>query len=82
MSSRIIALALRGVQAATSEYELYSSTSIIILKDDAITDDPISIRQDLVRNLIKEDDRISHAYELLMEGETLNEQRTKIRSLV
>ena len=55
--------------------------SIIMLKDDSITNDPDSIRKDLIRNLIREDDSISYAYELIMEGKTLNEQCTKIRSL-
>lgn len=42
--------------------------SIIILKDDAVTDDQDSVRNDLTRNLINKSDRIEHAYELSMVG--------------
>lgn len=55
--------------------------SIIILKDDAVTDDPESVRNDLTRNLINKSSSIQHAYELTMEGSTLEEQRTKIQKL-
>ena len=51
--------------------------SIIVLKDDAVTDDPESVRNDLIRNMIQNKSNIKHAYELRMEGETLDEQRTK-----
>ncbi len=55
--------------------------SIIILKDDAVTDDQDSVRNDLTRNLINKSDRIEHAYELSMIGTTLEEQHTKIDKL-
>ena len=55
--------------------------SIIILKDDAVTDDQDSVRNDLTRNLINKSDRIEHAYELTMVGTTLEEQHTKIDKL-
>jgi DNA sulfur modification protein DndD len=51
--------------------------SIIILKDDAVTDNPDSMRNELVRNLIKNNNNIKNAYELRMVGETLEEQNTK-----
>lgn len=55
--------------------------SIIILKDDAVTDDPESIRNDLTRNLINKSDMIQNAYELSMIGNSLEEQHTKIKKL-
>lgn len=55
--------------------------SIIILKDDAVTDDPESVRNDLTRNLINRSDKIEHAYELSMIGNSLEEQHTKIEKL-
>lgn len=55
--------------------------SIIILKDDAVTDDPESVRNDLTRNLINKSDKIQHAYELSMVGDSLEEQHTKIEIL-
>lgn len=51
--------------------------SIIVLKDDAVTDDPESVRNDLIRDMIKNKSSIKHAYELRMEGERLDEQKTK-----
>lgn len=51
--------------------------SIIILKDDAVTDDPDSLRNDLIRNMIQSNGKIKKAYELKMEGEEIDEQRTK-----
>ena len=55
--------------------------SIIILKDDAVTTDPDSVRNDLIRGLIRKNNSIQHAYELKMEGSSLEEQRTKIEIL-
>lgn len=55
--------------------------SIIILKDDVVTDDPESVRNDLIRNMIQKQSNIKYAYELRMEGETLDEQRTKSKKL-
>jgi DNA sulfur modification protein DndD len=55
--------------------------SIIILKDDAVTTDPESVRNDLIRNLISKKASIKHAYELKMDGTTVEEQRTKIEIL-
>src|SRR5690606_548964 len=55
--------------------------SIIILKDDAVTEDPDNLRNDLIRNMIKSKSKIKNAYELRMEGETIDEQRTKIVKL-
>lgn len=55
--------------------------SIIILKDDAVTDDQNSVRNDLTRNLINKSERIEYAYELSMVGTTLEEQHTKIDKL-
>lgn len=55
--------------------------SIIILKDDAVTDDPNSIKNDLIRSLILNDDSIKNAYELLMSGESVEEQHTTIKKL-
>jgi len=55
--------------------------SIIILKDDAVTDDPDALRNDMIRNLIQMDNNIRNSFELKMEGETLDEQHTKIIKL-
>ena len=55
--------------------------SIIILKDDAVTDDPDTLRNDLIRNLIQNDNNIRNSFELKMEGDTLDEQHTKIVKL-
>jgi DNA sulfur modification protein DndD len=55
--------------------------SIIILKDDAVTDDPESVRNDLTRTLINKSSIIEHAYELSMVGNTLEEQHTKIEKI-
>jgi len=55
--------------------------SIIILKDDALTHDRINVKNDLVRNLIDADNKIKHAYELSMSGETIFEQITNIIKL-
>jgi len=55
--------------------------SIIVLKDDAVTDDPDSMRNDLIRNMIQNNNHIKNAYELRMNGETLDEQCTNIIKL-
>lgn len=55
--------------------------SIIILKDDALTDDPDSLKNDLVRSMVKKNKNIQYAYELRMDGDTLNEQQTKTYKL-
>lgn len=55
--------------------------AIIILKDDAVTTDQESVRNDLVRNLISNNNKIQHAYELKMQGSNLEEQHTKIIKL-
>ncbi len=55
--------------------------SILILKDDAITNDKDSIDNDPVRQLIREDSNIKNSYELTMTGDTLQEQRTKVVKL-
>lgn len=52
--------------------------SIIILKDDAVTSEIESVRNDLIRNLIMSNKEIQNAYELKMEGTTIEEQQTKI----
>lgn len=55
--------------------------AIIILKDDAVTTDQDSVRNDIVRNLIASNSDILHAYELKMQGDNLEEQHTKIVKL-
>lgn len=55
--------------------------SIIILKDDAVTNDPESVRNDLIRGLINKNASIHHAYELKMDGTSVEEQITKINKL-
>lgn len=55
--------------------------SIIILKDDADTDDPDSLRNDIVRNMVQSSPRVKYAYELKTVGGTVNEQHTKIEIL-
>jgi hypothetical protein len=55
--------------------------SIIILKDDAVTSDSDSIKNDLIRNLIKNTDNIRYAYELVIVGESEEEQITVIKKL-
>jgi DNA sulfur modification protein DndD len=57
------------------------SQSIIILKDDSVTFDADSIKNDLVRDLIRKNDTIKNAYELVMEGDTIDEQHTRIKNL-
>ncbi len=52
--------------------------SILILKDDAVTSEPDSIKNDLIRQLIREDGNIKNSYELSMIGGTLEEQHTKV----
>ncbi|MBW7841609.1 MAG: AAA family ATPase [Ignavibacterium sp.] len=55
--------------------------SIIILKDDAITEDPESVKSDLIRDLIDSNKKITNAYELVLIGDTLEDQHTQIRKL-
>jgi len=55
--------------------------SIIMLKDDAITSDQDSVKNDLVRQMIRNDKNIKNAYELTMTGGTLEEQHTKTSRL-
>ena len=55
--------------------------SIIMLKDDAITSDQDSVKNDLVRQMIRNDKNIKNAYDLTMTGGTLEEQHTKINRL-
>ncbi len=55
--------------------------AIIILKDDAVTADPDSVRNDLVRNLVASNNTIQYAYELKMQGNNLEEQHTQIVKL-
>jgi len=55
--------------------------AIIILKDDAVTTDPDSVRNDLVRNLVANNNTIQYAYELKMRGNNLEEQHTQIVKL-
>lgn len=55
--------------------------SIIILKDDAVTSDPDSIKNDLTRSLIKSNGTIRNAYELVMVGDSVEEQHTIIKKL-
>lgn len=55
--------------------------SIIILKDDAVTEDLDSLKKDLIRKLIDSDNKILNAYELRMDGNSLDEQKTKIIKL-
>ena len=55
--------------------------SIIIIKDDANTDSKASVDNDQVRQLIKNNERINHAYELSMTGDSIEGQYTTIREL-
>jgi DNA sulfur modification protein DndD len=55
--------------------------SIIILKDDAVTDDTHSLRNDLTRRLIEKNKLIENAYELKMMGSKAGEQYTKIEKI-
>lgn len=52
--------------------------SVIILKDDAVTVDSESVKNDLVRQLIQSESKIKNAYELKMSGTTMDEQHTQI----
>ena len=55
--------------------------SIIILKDDAVTDDAQSVRNDLTRKLIQKTSSIENAYELKMVGDKVGKQHTKIEKI-
>ncbi|ASU34249.1 AAA family ATPase [Mucilaginibacter xinganensis] len=55
--------------------------SIVILKDDADLENIEGLNNEQVRQLIKNNGKIRNAYELRMEGATINEQRTKIIKL-
>jgi DNA sulfur modification protein DndD len=56
--------------------------SIIILKDDAITGNIESIRNDPIRIMIKNDDGIKNAYELSLIGDNVSEQDTNNERLI
>ncbi|MBN8544911.1 MAG: AAA family ATPase [Ignavibacteria bacterium] len=55
--------------------------AIIMLKDDAISHDRDHVKNDLVRKLIESENNIKNAYELVMEGENLNDQVTIIKRI-
>lgn len=56
--------------------------SIIILKDDAQLDNPESVRNDEVRQLIQKNQKIHHAYELRMgSNSSIKEQNTEVIKL-
>lgn len=55
--------------------------SIIILKDDAVTADSESIKNDLIRGLIKNTDNIQYAYELVIEGDSEEDQITVVKKI-
>ncbi|MBK7625650.1 MAG: hypothetical protein IPJ16_00355 [Bacteroidales bacterium] len=64
------------VTAVETMIEIFNQ-SIIILKDDAVTEDPDNLRNDLIRGLVQKNKGIKNAYELKMTGDTLHEQQTK-----
>jgi len=68
------------VTAIETVIEIFNQ-SIVILKDDAVTHDPESVRKDVVRMMIKSNPKIVNAYEVLMEGASVEEQHTNIRKL-
>jgi DNA sulfur modification protein DndD len=68
------------VNAVETMIDIFNQ-SIIILKDDAVTDDHDSVKNDLIRNLLQKNSGIQHAYELTMQGKTLEEQHTKVTVL-
>lgn len=51
--------------------------SIVILKDDADTSNPGNLKNEQVRQLIKINNKIKNAYELSMQGDLIEDQRTK-----
>lgn len=55
------------------------SQSILILKDDAFIGNNESVKNDPVRKLIKNNTKIENSYELLMEGDSIENQRTLIK---
>ncbi len=65
------------ITAINTMIEIFSQ-SIIILKDDAVTGDQDSIKKDLTRKLIHSNKKIKNAYELVMDGDSLENQHTKI----
>jgi len=55
--------------------------SIVILKDDADVTNKDSLQNDQVRQLIQKNSKIHNAYELRMEGGTIEEQKTVVLKL-
>jgi len=68
------------IQAIKTIMDIFKQ-SIIIIKDDAISNDKNSTKNDELRNIVKTDEDIKNAYELYMTGEKLASQHTLIRRL-
>lgn len=55
--------------------------SIVIIKDDADLENEDSVKNDLVRQLIQKNQKILNAYELRMEGNKIEDQKTQMSKL-